>query len=110
MRWGRASALQPPDCGLTDSGFDAVDLLTNEPLGGARDNLRSQLTDRAVAQPLDDAPGDAIDELGVSGRGRLEGGGGQLALLHEGAIVQLTAGGSPEALEDARAATRALLG
>jgi hypothetical protein len=35
--------------------------------------------------------------------------GRQLALLHEGAVVQLTAGGSPEALEDARAATRALL-
>ena len=35
--------------------------------------------------------------------------GRQLALLHEGAVVQLTAGGSPEALEDARAATRSLL-
>jgi AcrR family transcriptional regulator len=35
--------------------------------------------------------------------------GRQLALVHEGAIVQLTAGGSPEALADARAATRSLL-
>lgn len=33
----------------------------------------------------------------------------QLALIHEGAIVALTAGGSPDALDDARAATRALL-
>ncbi len=35
--------------------------------------------------------------------------GRRLALLHEGAIVQLTAGGSPEALDDARDATRSLL-
>lgn len=35
--------------------------------------------------------------------------GRQLALVHEGAIVALTAGGSAEALGDARAATRALL-
>ena len=33
----------------------------------------------------------------------------QLALIHEGAIVALTAGGSREALDDARSATRALL-
>ncbi|MCW2849682.1 MAG: TetR/AcrR family transcriptional regulator [Marmoricola sp.] len=35
--------------------------------------------------------------------------GRQLALVHEGAIVQLTAGGSPEALDDARLAVRAML-
>ncbi|MCW2762742.1 MAG: TetR/AcrR family transcriptional regulator [Marmoricola sp.] len=33
----------------------------------------------------------------------------QLALIHEGAIVALTAGGSRSALDDAREATRALL-
>lgn len=35
--------------------------------------------------------------------------GRQLTLVHEGAIVALTAGGSTAALDDARAATRALL-
>jgi AcrR family transcriptional regulator len=35
--------------------------------------------------------------------------GRRLALIHEGATVALTAGGSPEALDDARAATRDLL-
>jgi AcrR family transcriptional regulator len=35
--------------------------------------------------------------------------GRQLAVIHEGAIVALTAGGSQEALEDARAAARALI-
>lgn len=35
--------------------------------------------------------------------------GRQLALIHEGAIVALTAGGSPEALDDARDATRKLV-
>ncbi len=48
-----------------------------------------------------------LTEEGVASADSL---GRQLALLHEGAIVQLTAGGSPEALEDARAATRTLLG
>jgi AcrR family transcriptional regulator len=33
----------------------------------------------------------------------------QLALIHEGAVVALTAGGSKDALEDARAASSALL-
>ena len=35
--------------------------------------------------------------------------GRQLALLHEGAIVELTAGGSPYAVDDARQAMRALI-
>ena len=47
-----------------------------------------------------------LTEEGVSSADAL---GRQLALLHEGAIVQLTAGGSPEALDDARSATRTLL-
>jgi AcrR family transcriptional regulator len=36
--------------------------------------------------------------------------GRQLAIIHEGAIVELTAGGSPEALDDARRAIRSLIG
>ena len=36
--------------------------------------------------------------------------GRRLALVHEGAVVALTAGGSAEAVDDARAATRVLLG
>lgn len=36
--------------------------------------------------------------------------GRRLALVHEGAIVQLTAGASAEALDDARVAMRSLLG
>ena len=36
--------------------------------------------------------------------------GRQLALIHEGAVVALTAGGSAEALDDARQATRVLVG
>ena len=35
--------------------------------------------------------------------------GRQLALIHEGAIVELTAGDSPEALDDARRAMRSVL-
>jgi AcrR family transcriptional regulator len=47
--------------------------------------------------------------LAEAGVASPEGLGRQLALVHEGAIVALTAGGSPAALEDARRATRALL-
>jgi AcrR family transcriptional regulator len=47
-----------------------------------------------------------LDEAGYESPAAL---GRRLALVHEGAIVALTAGGSPEALDDARAATRALL-
>lgn len=47
-----------------------------------------------------------LDEAGYESPAAL---GRRLALVHEGAIVALTAGGSPAALDDARAATRALL-
>jgi AcrR family transcriptional regulator len=46
------------------------------------------------------------DEAGLPAAPQL---GRQLGLLHEGAIVQLTAGGSPDALDDARAAMERLL-
>lgn len=47
-----------------------------------------------------------LTEAGVASPDAL---GRQLALIHEGAIVALTAGGSTEALEDARQATLALV-
>lgn len=47
-----------------------------------------------------------LTEAGVASPGAL---GRQLALVHEGAIVALTAGGSAEALDDARRATLALV-
>ena len=47
-----------------------------------------------------------LAEAGVSSPGAL---GRQLALIHEGAIVELTAGDSPEALDDARDAMRSAL-
>ena len=47
-----------------------------------------------------------LAEAGVSSPEPL---GRQLALIHEGAIVELTAGGSPDALDDARDAMRSAL-
>lgn len=47
-----------------------------------------------------------VSEAGLGSPDRL---GRQLALIHEGAIVALTAGGSPEALHDARQAMGTLL-
>ncbi len=48
-----------------------------------------------------------LTELEVPGADRL---GRQLSLVHEGAIVQLTAGGQPEAMTDARALAQRLVG
>jgi len=48
-----------------------------------------------------------LEESGIASPDAL---GRQLALVHEGAIVSLTAGGSAEALDDARQATLVLLG
>jgi AcrR family transcriptional regulator len=53
---------------------------------------------RLYAQILSDAGRPAPERLGR-----------QLALVHEGAVVAFTAGGSDAALDDARAATRALV-
>jgi len=47
-----------------------------------------------------------LTEAGIASPDAL---GRQLALIHEGAIVALTAGGSAEALDDARQATLALV-
>ena len=47
-----------------------------------------------------------LDEAGVASPDAV---GRQLALVHEGAVVQLTAGASGEALDDAREAMRSLL-
>jgi AcrR family transcriptional regulator len=47
-----------------------------------------------------------LTEVGVAAPDAV---GRQLALVHEGAVVALTAGGSAEALDDARQATRALV-
>jgi AcrR family transcriptional regulator len=48
-----------------------------------------------------------LTEMGIASPDAL---GRQLSLVHEGAIVASTAGGSAEALEDARQATLALVG
>jgi AcrR family transcriptional regulator len=50
---------------------------------------------------------DLLTDAGINDAESL---GRQLAMIHEGAIVQRTAGGSPEALADARQAMWALLG
>jgi AcrR family transcriptional regulator len=50
------------------------------------------------------------DLLGEAGVATPDTMGRQLAVLHEGAIVQRTAGDSPEAFDDARKAMRALIG
>jgi AcrR family transcriptional regulator len=62
---------------------------------------------RSEKQWISELYGELVAGTGSSSPDAL---GRQLALLHEGAIVQRTAGGSPQALDDARQAMRALLG
>ena len=62
---------------------------------------------RAEKQWMRDLYGRLLAEGGVEDDGSLAR---QLALVHEGAIVESTAGGSPYALDDARAAMRTLVG
>ena len=61
---------------------------------------------RAEKQWMRDLFGRLLSEGGVEDDGSLAR---QLALVHEGAIIESTAGGSPYALDDARAAMRALV-
>ena len=61
--------------------FDALDLLADETLGGARHNLGGKLTNCVIAHLLDDPADDALDNRVVIARRWLEGGGRQLALF-----------------------------
>jgi AcrR family transcriptional regulator len=61
---------------------------------------------RAEKQWIRELYRDLLNEAGVADAEAL---GRQLALVHEGAIVELTAGGSAEALDDARRVMRSVL-
>ena len=61
---------------------------------------------RAEKQWMRDLYGRVLADGGVEDDGSLAR---QLALVHEGAIIESTAGGSPYALDDARAAMRTLV-
>jgi AcrR family transcriptional regulator len=67
---------------------------------------RATVVVRAEKQWMRELFGRLLEEGGVEDDGSLAR---QLALVQEGAVVESTAGGSPYALDDARAAMRALL-
>jgi AcrR family transcriptional regulator len=69
-------------------------------------SARATTVVRAEKQWMRDLFARLLAEGGVADTGRLAR---QLALVHEGAIIESTAGGSSYALDDARAAMRTLL-
>ncbi|MET0999789.1 MAG: helix-turn-helix domain-containing protein [Marmoricola sp.] len=106
--------------GAVDRALDVLDALESWLEQGTRGcgfvNAYAELsTQSAEATRVVRAEKDWIRELYASllteeGVAEAETLSRQLALLHEGAIVQLTAGDSPEALDDARDAMRVLIG
>ena len=56
-------ASRTPTGSLLEGGLDALDLVADEPLGDARDDVGDRVADDAVAQALEDLPGDALDEV-----------------------------------------------
>jgi AcrR family transcriptional regulator len=72
-------------------------------------STRSEGATRVVRDEKAWVRGLYADLLAEAGAATPEAIGRQLAMLHEGAIVQRTAGGSPQAFDDARQAMRGLI-